>query len=83
LVFDGVLQLFFRREDYYAATSAVKWYRYTPKAAVICSAHISDTCRWDRPLRLPMILGGTQPMDIFSDDAVALLKARKLGGFAA
>ncbi|QDT24348.1 Rho termination factor N-terminal domain-containing protein [Gimesia chilikensis] len=57
LVFDGVYQRFYRREDYYGEMArATPWYIYEPDAAVRLDSYLQTSiAKWWITLGLPMI----------------------------
>jgi len=57
LVFDPVLQEWYRKEGYYASESATPWYRFSRPATIYLARQMDkladSTYRWDRWLQLP------------------------------
>jgi hypothetical protein len=65
VVFDGVLQRFYRKDDYYRIECARPWYRYTRSAVLylIESLTVNGNIdyRWHDPLGLPWAMSAHDP----------------------
>jgi hypothetical protein len=75
LVFDGVYQRFYRREDYYGEMALAKpWYIYEPDAAVRLHSYLETSiAKWWVTLGLPMILD-RPPIHLSEEYACELLQ---------
>jgi len=75
IIFDGVYQRFYRKDDYYGVMAeATPWYFFDADATTMLGAHLrTSPSEWWLKLGLPMIKGGRPPIKFDSKKAWASL----------